>query len=83
MFRKGVMKRFITIPLPLAGQDHVTFITANAPTMMNPDEVKEKFYEDLEILIVNVPIEDKLIILGDFNARVGSEMVTTEDLYIS
>lgn len=39
--------------------------------MINPDEVKDKLYEALEALVTVVPNSDKLIILGDFNARGG------------
>ena len=35
------------------------------------EEIKERFYQDLDILLLSVPAEDKLIIMGDFNARVG------------
>ena len=41
--------------------------------MTNPEEVKEKFYEDLDTLVRSVPRQDKLLVLGDFNARVGSD----------
>ena len=44
--------------------------------MTNPDDVKDKFYEDLDNLLKSVPSQDKLILLGDFNARVGSEYQT-------
>ena len=37
----------------------------------NPDAVKDNFQEDLESIISGVPKSDKLIILGDFNARIG------------
>ena len=46
--------------------------------MTNPDEVKDKFYEDLNAVITTVPSTDKLIILGDFNVRVGSDSTTWE-----
>ena len=46
--------------------------------MTNPDEVKERFYEDLKDAISAVPREDKLIILDDFNARVGSDHMSWE-----
>ena len=46
-------------------------ISAYAPTMTNTDETKDKFYEDFEYVISAVSAADKLIILGDFNARVG------------
>lgn len=39
--------------------------------MTNSDEVKDNSYEDLNIVITYVSSTDKLILLGDFNARVG------------
>jgi hypothetical protein len=33
--------------------------------MTNPDEAKNKFYEELDAAIAAVPKADKLIILGD------------------
>ena len=39
--------------------------------MTNPDDAKEKFYEELDALISTVPQADKLLLLGNFNARVG------------
>ena len=53
-------------------------VSVYAPTMTNPDEVKDKFYEDLNSLTTNVPSADKLIILGDFNARVGRDSTSWE-----
>ena len=42
--------------------------------MTNPEEVKDQFvYEQLDALIAAVPKFEKLIILGDFNARVGTD----------
>ncbi|XP_038062046.1 uncharacterized protein LOC119732524 [Patiria miniata] len=59
--------------LPLApAKQHAIIVSVYAPTMTNPDDVKDKFYDDLEQVISQVPIKDKLIILGDFKARVGS-----------
>merc|ERR1712035_57053 len=46
--------------------------------MTNPEETKSKFYEDLNALTNTVPKADKLIILGDFNARVGRDTSTWE-----
>ena len=48
--------------------------------MTNPEEVKDKFYEELELLIDKVPKQDKIIILGDFNARVGTDHQTWEGI---
>ena len=52
---------------------HVTFISAYAPTMAYSDQAKEEFYEQLDHVIQSVPHSDKSFILGDFNARVGSD----------
>nr|VZI49273.1 unnamed protein product [Spirometra erinaceieuropaei] len=41
--------------------------------MTNPDAVRDKFYEDLHALLATVPMADKLVVLGDFNARVGTD----------
>ena len=73
----GVNDRLMTMKLLLSfGRKHLTIISAYARTMTNSDEVKFKFYEELHSAIAAVPKADKLIILGDFNARVGSDNVS-------
>ena len=51
---------------------------SSVPTMTNPDEVKDKFYDDLGNIISATPRTDKHILLGDFNARVGTDHQTWE-----
>ena len=46
--------------------------------MTNPDEVKDKFYDDLDSVISATPWTDKLILLGDFITRVGTDHQTWE-----
>ncbi|VDM01541.1 unnamed protein product, partial [Schistocephalus solidus] len=41
--------------------------------MTSSHAAKDKFYEDLHALLATVLNEDKLIVLGDFNARVGTD----------
>ncbi len=53
-------------------------ISAYAPTLTNPEDVKDRFYEDLETLLSSVNRSDKLILLGDFNARVGRDSAAWE-----
>ena len=72
----GVNERLMTLRIPLSTTKHATFISAYAPTMTNSDEVKEKFYEDLRSILLKVPPHDNIFLLGDFNARVGSDSTT-------
>ena len=65
------------LKLPLSDNKHATIISAYAPTMTKP-EVKGKFYDDLDIIISATSRTDKLIFLGDFNARVGTYHQTWE-----
>ena len=65
----GINDRLMTFRLPLSGNKHETFVSAYVPTMTNPGEVKDKFYDDLDNIISATPRTDKLILLGDFNAR--------------
>ena len=55
---------------------HVTFIRAYAPTMAYSDQTKEEFYEQLDHAMQSVTHSDKLFLLGDFNACVGSDHTT-------
>ena len=48
--------------------------------MTNPGDIKDKFYEDLHSLTAAVPKTEKLILLGDFNACVGTDHQTWENI---
>nr|VZI07880.1 unnamed protein product [Spirometra erinaceieuropaei] len=69
---QGINDRLMSLRLPLWGGIFATIISAYAPTMTNPDAVRDKFYEDLHALLATVSKANKLIVLGDFNARVGT-----------
>ena len=64
--------------MPLSGKRHATIVSVYAPTMTNPGKAKERFYDDLDSVISASPRIDKLIFLGDFNARVGTDHQTWE-----
>ncbi|BHF84025.1 hypothetical protein SprV_0902717500 [Sparganum proliferum] len=42
--------------------------------MTSPEAARDKFYEDLHALLATVSKADKLIVLGDFNALVGTDI---------
>ena len=56
---KGINDRLMTLRLLLSGKRHATIVSAYASTMINPDEVKDKFYGDLDSVISAAPRTDK------------------------
>ncbi|BHF68721.1 hypothetical protein SprV_0301176000 [Sparganum proliferum] len=71
---QGINDRLMSLRLPLRrGGKFATIISAYAPPITSPDAAKDKFYEDLHALLATVPKADKLVVLGDFNARVGTD----------
>ena len=68
----------MTLRLSSSGKRDATIVSAYAPTMTNPDEVKDKFYDDFDTVIPAAPRTDKLILIGDFDARVGTDHQTWE-----
>ena len=69
----GHNERLMSIRIPLAKGNYATIVSAYAPTLDANEDVKDKFYDDLQTITQNVPTNDKLIILGDLNARVGMD----------
>lgn len=50
----------------------VSIVSAYAPTFKATPAVKGQFYSDLQSTLDSVPAADHLMVLGDFNAHVGS-----------
>ncbi|XP_047111837.1 uncharacterized protein LOC124788611 [Schistocerca piceifrons] len=51
----------------------ITFVSAYAPTLDSDEDTKNQFYHQLNSTLSKIPIQDKLILLGDFNARMGRD----------
>ena len=60
----------MTLQLPLGHNKCTTVISAYAPTMTNQEEVKNRFYDELDTVIKAVSKSDKLLLFGNFNVRV-------------
>jgi exonuclease III len=54
-------------------QANITIINAYAPTENSKEEEKTKFYDKLEKVCEKVKRNDILMIVGDFNAKIGKE----------
>ena len=70
---RSASDRIMTMRLPLSKDNFAAIISVYAPTMTNPDENKEALYYQLASVLSNIPRTDKLLLLGDFNARIGRE----------
>ncbi len=69
----GVNERLMTIRIALTNNRHATIISAYAPTLNATEEDKDLFYLALDDTLHRIPRNDKIILFGDFNARVGKE----------
>ena len=68
-----VSDRIMTMRLPLSKNNFATIISVYAPTMTNPGENKEAFYNQLASVLSGIPRTDKLLLIGYFNARIGRD----------
>lgn len=73
---KGISPRIMTLRVPLEKKRYITLVNVYAPTMTYSNEEKDAFYQELTQVVQRVPREDKILILGDFNARVGTDWET-------
>ncbi|BHF80746.1 hypothetical protein SprV_0702387400 [Sparganum proliferum] len=74
----GINDRLTNLCLPLRGDKLATIVSAYAPPppMTSPNEAMNKFHEDLHTLLVPVQKADKMVALGEFNVRVGTDHAT-------
>ncbi|KAK2184521.1 hypothetical protein NP493_262g03073 [Ridgeia piscesae] len=70
---RPVSDRIMTMRLPLSKDNFATIISVYAPTMTHPDENKEAFYNQLASVLSGILRTDKLLLIGDFNARIGRD----------
>ena len=52
---------------------NITVIQVYAPTSNTEEAEVERFYEDLQVLLELTPKKDVLFLIGDWNAKVGSQ----------
>ena len=69
----GHSDRIISLRLPIQDNKFATVLSVYAPTLQAETGLKEAFDRDLHNLLQQADSKDKLLILGDFNARVGQD----------
>ncbi|BHF64852.1 hypothetical protein SprV_0200786000 [Sparganum proliferum] len=70
--KEGINDRLMRLRLPLPRPQFVTITIAYASPMTGFDELKIRFYEYKHVLLASVPKANKLVVLGEFTARVGA-----------
>ena len=76
----GINERLTKLRILLSKSRHLSVISVYAPTLNSPDVIKEQFYEQLDQVIRSTPQNDKLVILVDFNSRVGRDYNNCEGI---
>ena len=61
----------ISVRLSLRNVQHATLFSVFAPTLQAEPAENDKFYPDLQGVLQSTSADNKVIIFGDFNARVG------------
>ena len=56
----------------------LTVVTCYAPTEEADDADKENFYEQLQAIMEEIPAHDKVLVIGDNNARTGIDNLNQE-----
>ena len=64
------------LTIPLAQKCHLHIVSVYTPMMQTTEEFKAKFYANVTEVINRFSRRDKVIVLGDFNARVGLDFQT-------
>ncbi|XP_030747088.1 craniofacial development protein 2-like [Sitophilus oryzae] len=70
---QAISERLMTLRYPIGHNKFVTVISVYAPTLKADPEITDAFYQSLEEVLNKTPIQDRLILMDDFNARVGRE----------
>ena len=69
----GTTDRLMSLRLPLQGGRYATLISVYAPTMTHLEDDILLFCSNLRQLLSGVNKDDKILLMGDFNARVGTD----------
>ena len=71
----AISSRIVSARLQLCLNDStkldVTVVSVYAPAHRASVEMKDQFFDDLQAVISSTPPDDLLLVMGDFNARVG------------
>ena len=76
MESKPISSRIIT--MRLVGQPlNISLVQVYAPTSTASDDEMEQFYQQLQVTMEAIPKKDVLLVIGDWNAKVGTDAYST------
>ena len=67
----SINDRIMKLRVPLSCGRHMSILSVYASTLQPSEDTIMSFYGALREAITSIPKKEKLLILGDFNARVG------------
>ena len=70
---KRIGDRIISLKM-VVGKETINVISAYAPQVGVESHIKEQFWEELETLIQEIPILERVFIGGDLNEHVGKDV---------
>ena len=78
---KSLGSRIVSTSLRLGthNNNQLHILSIYAPTYASSQELKDTFYNNLQQAISQIPSHETYVILGDFNARVGSRTDSDDD----
>ena len=76
----GISERLMTLQINIGKNRKATLVSAYAPTLTADQEDKEQFYSALDDAVLQIPAADKVVVLGDFDARVGTDSETWKEV---
>ena len=68
----------MTLRVPLVKREHVTILCCYAPTIDSQEDTKDQFYTMLDRTLSQIKRDDKIVLMGYFNARVGTDAIVWE-----
>ena len=72
-----VTERCVTLRMKITGV-WLTLVQVYAPTDDRDNDIKDDFYSVLQEVLYRAPRGDKVVIMGDLNARVGNNVTRWE-----
>ena len=80
VIKKDIVTKLTEMPRPVSDiimslrkDNFAIIISVYAATVTNPDENKEAFYNQLASVLSGISRTDKLLLIGDYIARIGRE----------